>query len=79
MEHDAFIKEYYFWHFIGADRNTRDRFRDSPYYEYTDEFCAKYDQVAFDPDYISAPLEHFVPLIRKFLVPKGLAGYNAFD
>jgi predicted HD phosphohydrolase len=57
---------YYFWHHIGLDRHARDAFRDSPYYDYTEEFCAKYDSPAFDPDYLSAPLEHFEPLLRDF-------------
>ena len=55
---------YYFWHHIGMDRDAREAFRDSPYFEYTEEFCAKYDSPAFDPDYRSEPLEHFVPLVR---------------
>ena len=38
---------------------------DSPYYDLTEEFCAKYDQTAFDADYVSNPLEHYEPLIRK--------------
>ena len=38
-------------------------------FEYTEEFCAKYDQTAFDPDYVSAPLAHYEPLIRQYLVP----------
>ena len=79
VEHHGIFQGYYFWHYLGADRNARDAFRDSPYYDYTEEFCAKYDQTAFDPDYTSAPLEHFEPLIRKFLVPKEFAdSYNAF-
>src|SRR3954470_23728592 len=73
VEHHGIFQGYYFWHFIGADRNARDGFRDSPYYEYTEEFCAKYDQTAFDPDYVSAPLAHYEPLIRRYLVPKEFA------
>ena len=69
VEHHGIFQGYYFWHHIGMDRNTRDRYADSPYYEYTEEFCAKYDQTAFDPEYASAPLEHFEPLIRKFFIP----------
>ena len=64
VEHHGIFQGYYFWHHIGLDRNTRDAFRDNPYYEYTEEFCAKYDQVAFDPDYKSESLEYFEPLIR---------------
>lgn len=64
VEHHGIFQGYYFWHHIGGDRNARDAYRDSPYFEYTEEFCAKYDQVAFDADYRSEPLEHFEPLIR---------------
>jgi predicted HD phosphohydrolase len=64
VEHHGIFQGYYFWHHIGLDRNAREAFRDSPYFEYTEEFCAKYDQVAFDADYRSEPLEHFEPLIR---------------
>ena len=76
VEHHGIFQGYYFWHYIGADRNARDAFRDSPYYEYTEEFCAKYDQTAFDPDYTSAPLSHYEPLIRQYLVPKEFADNN---
>ena len=68
VEKHGIFQGYYFWHHIGGDRNTRDQYRDSPYFEYTEEFCAKYDQTAFDPDYKSEPLEHFEPLIRARLV-----------
>jgi predicted HD phosphohydrolase len=61
---------YYFWHYIGADRNAREALRGSPYFEYTEEFCAKYDQTAFDPDYRSEPLAHFEPLVRAFFAPR---------
>ena len=71
VEHHGYFQGYYFWHHIGGDRNARERFRDSPYFDYTAEFCAKYDQVAFDPDYRSEPLEHFEPLVREILTPKG--------
>ncbi len=61
---------YYFWHHLGGDRHARDAFTDSPYYDHTEEFCARYDQVAFDPDYRSEPLEHFEPLVREFFAPR---------
>jgi predicted HD phosphohydrolase len=68
VEKHGVFQGYYFWHHIGGDRNARDQYRDSPYFEYTEEFCAKYDQTAFDPDYKSEPLEHYEPLIRARLV-----------
>jgi predicted HD phosphohydrolase len=68
VEHHGIFQGYYFWHYIGLDKNAREAYRDSPYFEYTEEFCAKYDQTAFDPDYRSEPLEHFEPLVRARLV-----------
>ena len=67
LAHHGIFQGYYFWHHIGLDRNARDAHADSPYYEYTEEFCAKYDQTAFDADYVSNPLEHYEPLIRELL------------
>ena len=67
VEHHGIFQGYYFWDYIGLDGNAREAFRDSPYFEYTEEFCAKYDQTAFDADYKSEPLEHYEPLIRQFL------------
>lgn len=66
--HHGEFQGYYFWHHIGLDRNTRERYRGTPYFEPTEEFCARYDQTAFDAEYKSEPLEHFEPLIRARLV-----------
>jgi predicted HD phosphohydrolase len=68
VKHHGIFQGYYFWHHLGLDRNARDAHRDSPYYDYTKEFCAMYDQVAFDAGYKSEPLEHFEPLVRARLV-----------
>jgi len=68
VEKHGIFQGYYFWHHIGSDRNTRDQYRDSEYFDYTEEFCHKYDQTAFDDEYRSEPLEHFEPLIRAKLV-----------
>lgn len=70
VEHHGIFQGYYFWHHIGMDKNTRDKYRQNEFYDYTEEFCAKYDQIAFDSDYKSEPLEHFEPLIRKFFAPR---------
>ncbi|MGZ0229077.1 MAG: HD domain-containing protein [Acidimicrobiales bacterium] len=64
VQHHGTVQGYYFWHFIGMDRNARDAFKDHEYYTYTEEFCAKYDQLAFDPDGVTPPLSHYEPLLR---------------
>jgi predicted HD phosphohydrolase len=68
IAHHGIFQGYYFWHYIGLDKETREKYRTSPYFEYTEEFCAKYDSPAFDAEYKSEPLEHFAPLVRARLV-----------
>ncbi len=58
---------YYFFHHLGLDRNVRDQYAGDPRYELTAEFCAEYDQVAFDPGYDTLPLEHFEPLVHALM------------
>jgi predicted HD phosphohydrolase len=70
VAHHGIFQGYYFWHHIGLDRNARDQYRGSSYFDYTAEFCAKYDQVAFDSEYRSAPLDYYEPLVRRFFAPK---------
>lgn len=70
VEHHGIFQGYYFWQHIGLDRDTREQYRDSPYFDYTEEFCEKYDQTAFDADYRSEPLEHFEPIVRALLDPR---------
>ncbi|MEL6892544.1 MAG: HD domain-containing protein [Actinomycetota bacterium] len=67
VKHHGEFQGYYFWHHLGMDRDTRERHRDSPWFDYTAEFCAEYDQTAFDASYASNPLEHYEPLIRDIL------------
>ena len=67
VKNHGVFQGYYFWHHLGADKDAREQFRDSEYFDYTAEFCAKYDQTAFDADYQSNPLEHYEPLIRQIL------------
>jgi len=69
-QHGVF-QGYYFFHYLGLDRNLRDRFEDHEHYELTREFCEKYDQAAFDPDYDTEPLSNFEPMLRRvFAAPK---------
>ena len=66
-QHHGAFQGYYYFHFLGMDQNLREKFRDSPHFDACAEFCAKYDQAAFDPDYKSEPLEFFEPMVRRVL------------
>jgi predicted HD phosphohydrolase len=67
VKHHGEFQGYYFWHHLGMDKDAREKFRDSEFFDHTEEFCAKYDQTAFDADYVSNPLKHYEPLIRQIL------------
>ena len=58
---------YYFFHHLGMDRDMREQFRGHEHFAACEEFCAKYDQAAFDPDYVSEPLEFFEPMVRRVM------------
>ncbi|MEM9705735.1 MAG: HD domain-containing protein [Pseudomonadota bacterium] len=65
VEKHGIFQGYYFFHFLGMDRDQRDAFRDHPHFERTAEFCEKYDQTAFDANYDTMPLEAFEPMVMK--------------
>jgi predicted HD phosphohydrolase len=70
-EHHGIFQGYNFFHYLGLDRNMRDKFRGHEFYESTAEFIEKYDCPAFDPNYDTAPLEFFEPMVmRLFEFPK---------
>jgi hypothetical protein len=54
---------------LGLGPNARDRFKGNPAYERTVEFCAKYDEVSFDPRYPNEPQSTFEPMVRRRLAP----------
>lgn len=58
---------YYYFHYLGMDRESREQFRGSPHFDACAEFCEKYDQAAFDPDYESEPLAFFEPMVRRVM------------
>jgi predicted HD phosphohydrolase len=71
VEQHGIFQGYYFFHYLGLDRDMREAFRGHPYFEDTARFCELYDQSAFDSDYDSAPLDFFEPMVRRvFSAPK---------
>ena len=76
VKHHAIFQGYYFWHHVGADRNARDKYRGHPCFERTEQFCALYDQCSFDPEYDTAPLEYFEPMVRRVLAQPKWSEYS---
>ena len=61
---------FYYAHHLGGDKNIRNKYKDHKYYQDTIDFCEKYDQNSFDPNYKSFPLEFFKPLVKKIFSRK---------
>lgn len=61
----ASFQRYFFADKIGGDKNSRDKHKDSQYFEDCVEFCEKWDQTSFDPDYDDLPLEFFRPMVME--------------
>ncbi|MBY0421654.1 MAG: hypothetical protein K2Q06_05065 [Parvularculaceae bacterium] len=71
VEKHGIFQGYYFFHYLGMDRDMREAFRGHPHFQHTAEFCEKYDQTAFDPSYDTMPLSAFEPMVMKlFAAPK---------
>lgn len=66
QNHGAF-QGYYYFHHLGMDKDVREQFRGHEYFDACAEFCEKYDQSAFDPDYESERLEFFEPMVRRVM------------
>ena len=65
VKHHGVFQMVYYAHHLGGDRNARDRFKDHPWYDDAVEFCERYDQNCFDPDYDTLPLSFFEPMLRR--------------
>jgi predicted HD phosphohydrolase len=65
VERHGLFQTYYFAHHSGGDRHAREKFRDHPWYQGCKDFCARWDQCSFDPDYASLPLSAFEPKLRE--------------
>ena len=76
IAHHGIFQGYYFFHYLGLDRNMRDEFKDHPYYAACAEFC-RLDQAAFDPDFTSMPIEAFEPMVLRVYDTPTTAIYTA--
>ena len=61
--HQDFQGRHYYHHF-GGDPDARTKYEGEPWFDLTAKFADEWDQIAFDPDAETYPLEHFEPLVR---------------
>ncbi|MBM3672600.1 MAG: HD domain-containing protein [Actinobacteria bacterium] len=70
--HQDFQGRHYYHHF-GGDPNAREQYQEEFWFDLAAQFADEWDQIAFDPDYDTLPLEHFEGRVREiFGSPKSL-------
>ena len=65
IEKHGIFQMYYYAHHLGGNKNERDKFKNHKYFQDTVDFCEKWDQKSFDPDYKSLSLKDFEPYVKK--------------
>ena len=77
VQHHGIFQGHYFFHHIGLDRDMRDNFKSHPHYERTAEFCALYDNPAFDPKAETLPISEFTPMLQRLMAEPKQSIYKA--
>lgn len=65
MKTHGIFQLFYYGHLTGGDQHAREKYRAHPSFQTAVDFCERWDQSAFDPDYRYLPVEHFEPMVRK--------------
>ena len=63
-KHGDFQMIYYGRH-VGADPHKRDKHNGNVYFQDCSDFCDRWDQKSFDPQYDTKPIEFFIPKVRE--------------
>ena len=65
VEHHGVFQMYYYAHHYGWNQHEREKYKDSIYYQSCADFCERWDQSSFDPDYRSEKLDFFLPMVAQ--------------
>jgi predicted HD phosphohydrolase len=65
--HHGIFQGYFYFHHYDRDRDAREQFRGHAMFEKTADFCERWDQTSFDPDYETMALEDFEPMVRRVI------------
>jgi predicted HD phosphohydrolase len=76
IEQHGLFQSYYFNHHYGKDRNGRDRFRDHPWFNDCEQFCFRWDQSSFDPNYPNLSLDDFKPYVERIFRRPAFSHYT---
>lgn len=65
LAHHSFFQIYHMGDHLGLPKDMREQWRGHPHFEYTLEFCDRFDAAAFSPALQSMPLEAFKPMVER--------------
>jgi predicted HD phosphohydrolase len=63
VEHHGAFQMVYYAHHYDWNPNEREKYRENPYYQTCIDFCERWDQNSFDPNYDSKPLSFFADMV----------------
>lgn len=70
VEHHGIFQMLYYARHYGWEENARDEFKDHLHFKACADFCERWDQSSFDPDYQTDTVESFEPLVREVFARK---------
>ena len=70
IEKHGIFQMYYYAHHLGGNKNEREKYKGHKYYKDTIDFCEKWDQKSFDPNFKSLALKDFEPYVKKIFSRK---------
>lgn len=70
VEHHGIFQMAYYAHHFGWDPEERQRFADHPCFQSCADFCERWDQTSFDPDYPMDPLDSFIEQVKAVFARK---------
>jgi predicted HD phosphohydrolase len=70
VEHHGLFQTLYYAEHHGWDPEARQAHRDSPHFDACADFCERWDQSSFDPDYPMDPLDSFADEVRTVFARK---------
>ncbi|OED42325.1 peptidase [Chromatiales bacterium (ex Bugula neritina AB1)] len=68
--HGAFQMVYYAHYYEGWNQFEREKYSGHPYYQSCIDFCERWDQSSFDPNYDTPPLSHFESRVQEVFARK---------
>lgn len=70
VEKHGDFQRLYYAHHLGGDRDARDKYRGHACFDDCADFCERWDQSSFDPDYAALPLDFFRPMVGRVFARK---------